>query len=1047
VNKLNNMQKILMLCCLLWSQALMAQQVKNEWENPEVLSFNKEEPHATFMLYDNAQDARADNYSASPYYQSLNGTWQFSFVRKPADIPQNFSAPNLNDTGWDTISVPSNWELQGFGIPIYTNIIYPFPANPPYVDHSYDPVGTYRRTFSVPGHWGGKEILLHFGSISGYAQVFLNGQRVGMSKSAKTPAEFNITKALKKGNNQLTVQVYRWHDGSYLEDQDFWRLSGIERDVYLEALPELSIWDFFLKGDLDSKYKDGLFRATVNLRQFGKSASDKGTVAVELYDNKNKKVFSQEKSASASTGEALFSGVLKNVQQWSAEHPNLYDCVITLNDSNGKTVAVTGSKMGFRKVEIKNAQLMVNGMPILVKGVNRHEHDDVTGHTLSRESMLRDIQLMKQFNINAVRTSHYPNDPIWYKLCDEYGLYLVDEANIETHGMGAELQGPFDKSKHPAYLPQWAPAYMERIHQLVERDKNHPSVIIWSMGNETGNGQVFHDAYKWMKERDTTRPVQFEQAGEDWNTDIVCPMYPGINYMKSYAASDKQRPFIMCEYSHAMGNSNGNFREYWDIIRNSPKMQGGFIWDWVDQGLKTKDDKGQTFWAYGGDLGGYNLQNDENFNANGLVAANRTPHPGLYEVKKYYQDILFDAKDLRKGIIMVKNEFDFTNLDQYSFRWELYKNGALQKQDDFSVKLAPHERKEVKLKLPTVKSEDGEEYFLNVYAYTKHATELVPTGHEVAREQFSLDNGNYFTASPEKGVLSVTKDGDMLKFTSGDISGSFNTKEGRLVSYSKGGERIIGSFPEPYFWRAPTDNDFGNGMPTRLGVWRTAHVNRQAKKVDVGQKSEQGLPIEVQYELTNINVPYIVKYLIQNDGSIAVTASIDMTGRELPELPRFGMRLVLPGEYDQLSYYGRGPWENYSDRKTASFVGLYQDSVQKQFTANYIRPQENGYHTDVRWLRLTNEAGQGLEIAGAQPLGFSALDVADEALDPGLTKKQQHPTDIRHEDKVYLHVDLKQRGLGGDNSWGALPHEPYRLLDKQYTYSYIIKPVLGKENL
>ncbi|MCC9168699.1 glycoside hydrolase family 2 TIM barrel-domain containing protein [Pontibacter harenae] len=1047
-------RSIVLAICLAWTQTLLAQQgPTNEWENPSIIGLNKEAPRASFMLYSNAQDARTNNYSKSQFHKSLNGQWKFSLVKTPAERPKEFYSESLDDSKWSTIEVPSNWELEGFDTPIYTNVAYPFPANPPYIDNNYNPVGTYRRTFAVPANWQGQEVILHFGSISGYAQVYVNGQKAGMTKAAKTPAEFNITKFLKSGENQLAVQVFRWHDGSYLEDQDFWRLSGIERDVFLQALPKLTVWDFFLKGDLDNTYKDGLFSATVDLRQFEGSQAGNASVAVELYDKNNRRIFSQEKALTigAAEEEMKFDGVIKNVQKWSGENPNLYDCVITLKDGKGNVLGVTGSKVGFRKVEIKDAQLHVNGVPILVKGVNRHEHDENKGHVISRESMLEDIRLMKLHNINAVRASHYPNDPLWYRLCDEHGMYLVDEANIETHGMGAELQGQFDKSKHPAYLTAWAPAHMDRIKRMVERDKNHPSIIIWSMGNESGNGPVFHDAYKWIKAQDNTRPVQFEQAGEDWNTDIVAPMYPPIQQMKAYAASDKTRPYIMCEYSHAMGNSSGNFQEYWDIIRSSPKMQGGFIWDWVDQGLKTKDDNGKEFWAYGGDLGGFHLQNDENFNANGLVAADRSPHPGLYEVKKVYQDILFNAKDLGKGTITVKNEHNFTDLSNYSFKWQLFKNGELQKEGTFNVKATPHQQKEVKLKLPRINAKDGEEHFLNIYAYTRNATELVPAGHEVAREQFSIGSDKYFAAAPSKGKenLKITREADKLQFTAEDVSGEFDTERGRLNWYGIGkeGKRIIKSYPEPYFWRAPTDNDFGNNMQVKSGVWRTAHLNRKVRNVEVAEKQADGQRITVSYELTDINVPYTVEYFIENDGAIRVTASLDMERRDLPELPRFGMRMELPAQFDNLAYYGRGPWENYSDRKTASFIGKYEDKVANQFTQNYIRPQENGYHTDVRWVRLTNNAGQGLMIEGLQPIGFSALNYSVEQMDPGSTKKQQHPTDIRPQNTVFLHIDLKQRGVGGDNSWGMLPHDEYRLLDKKYTYTYKINLIGEKESL
>jgi len=1013
----------------------------NDWENPQLFELNKEKPHATYMLFSKKEDVVKDDYSRSPFYQSLNGQWKFTYVDKHADRSKDFYRTDLNDGKWSNITVPSNWELKGFGIPIYTNVTYPHPRTPPFIGEN-NPVGSYRKQFTVPASWTGSEVMLHFGSISGCAFVYVNGQKVGMTKAAKSPAEFNITKYLRKGSNLLAVQVFRWHDGSYLEDQDFWRLSGIERDVYLTALPKVSVWDFFLKSDLDAQYKNGLFNANVELRRFSKPVTTSGMITVEIVDKAGKKVFTQSKNYALgkdSLQTLQFSGTIENVLKWSAETPHLYDCIITL--ANGSNVSHTGAKIGFRKIEIKDAQLLVNGVPTYVHGTNRHEHDDVNGHVPNKELMIKDLQLMKQHNINAVRLSHYPNDPAFLKLMDKYGFYVVDEANIETHGMGASLQGWFDTTIHPAYLPQWAPAHLDRIERVVETDKNHPSVIIWSLGNECGNGKVFHDGYLWVKQRDESRPVQFEQAGEDWNTDIVCPMYPGINWMKRYAADpNKKRPYIMCEYSHAMGNSNGNFQEYWDIIMSDKKMQGGFIWDWVDQGIKSTTPDGRVYWAYGGDLGGYHLQNDENFCANGLVAANRTVHPGLLEVKKVYQNILFKQKDISKGMVTVQNLFDFTNLDQYNYKWELYRNGSKIKEETFAVNLEPHQQKDVQLSIPELK-DDGE-YFINVFAFTKNATDLVPAGHEIAREQFKM-GGNYFAkVRPAEGKLEVKKVDNRLTFSSGNVKGEFDLRQGRFINYSKGNNRgSLNQFPEPYFWRAPTDNDFGNQMQVQLGIWRTAHVNRTVKNVTTGEQTAEGIPIKVEYELAGIKVPYVIEYFIQNNGAIRVTSSIDMTGRDLPELPRFGMRMQLPSQFDNLSYYGRGPWENYSDRNTASFIGLYKDDVGNQYTWNYIRPQEAGYKTDVRWLSLTNEKGNGVLIEGTQPICFSAIHNQSEDLDPGLTKKQQHPTDIKPRGNVYLNVDLKQRGVGGDNSWGALPHEQYRLLDKKYSYSYVIRLV------
>jgi beta-galactosidase len=1023
-----------------------------EWQNPQLTQQGQELPRASFQLYEQPTDVAADDYARSPWYQSLNGTWKFNYVARPAERPMDFFQPSFSDASWKTIQVPGNWEIQGFGIPIYTNITYPFPRNQPFIDPSNNPVGTYRRSFTVPAGWQNKEVLLHFGAISGCAFVYVNGQRVGISKAAKSPAEFDITKYLKPGDNQLAVQVLRWHDGSYLEDQDFWRLSGLDRDVFLTALAKHTIWDFFAHADLDPSYKNGQFSTDVTVRSFGSAPAARLTA--EVLDPSGKVVLRQQQAvvapAGAGTQEVKLSGNIKNVRPWSAEIPTLYQLRLTLADAQGKALAVTGTKIGFRKVEIKNAQLMVNGVPVEVHGVNRHELEPTTGRVVTDAGMRRDLELMKQHNINAIRSCHYPDDERWLRLCDELGFYLVDEANIETHGYGAEFQGGFDKSKHPAYLPEWKAAHRDRINRLVERDKNHASVIIWSMGNECGNGPVFHEAYTWLKQRDPSRPISFEQAGEDVDTDIVAPMYPGMDHMRKYAeATDKTRPFIMCEYSHAMGNSSGNFQEYWDLIRAHPHMQGGFIWDWVDQGLATRTPDGRSFFAYGGDLGGYHLQNDENFCANGLVAADRTPHPGLLEVKKVYQDIRFSAAQPASGRVTVINWFSFKNLDDYAFRWELLRNGAVVKTSTLAVgKLGPRQQKEIKLALPTLKQEAGAEYVLNVFAVTKAAAPLVPAGHEVAREQFVLTPAPaYFATSPAAaGTLQIKRDGDKLTWTAGSLSGEFNTKQGRFTDYRRGEQRMPGSFPEPYFWRAPTDNDFGSNMPQTLGVWRGAHANRPVQRVTVGEQSAAGLPITVEYLLADLGVPYTVAYLVQPDGAVRVTASIDLKDKTLPELPRFGMRLEVPRRFDQLRYYGRGPQENYADRNTAALLGTYQDSVRRSFPGTYIRPQEYGYHTGVRWLTLTDAAGQGLRVEGTgQPICFSALPFRSEDLDPGLSKKQQHPTDLKAHSQTWLHLDLAQRGVGGDNSWGALPHDQYRLLAKQYSYSYTLR-LVGAES-
>ncbi len=1040
------MKYLLPIILVLTTNFCLAQQTNNAWENSLLVDEKKEAPRASFMLYDTKAAAIKDDYAASPYLVSLNGAWKFNYSSNYKTRPQSFYQTSFNDARWKEIKVPSNWEMKGYGIPIYTNVVYPFPKNPPFVGND-NPVGSYRRTFTIPANWKAHNVLLHFGSITGYAVIYVNGKKAGMTKASKTPAEFNITPFLTNGKNLLAVEVFRWHDGSYLEDQDFWRITGIERDVYLTAVPRINIWDLFLNADLDANYVNGIFTAAIDIRQLKKTVTTQAKIFVEITDKDGRNVFAQQKQinmGSESIQTFTISGAVNKPEQWNAEKPYLYNCLIGFT-ANGKTV-YTSNKIGFRKIEIKNAQLFINGMAVRMQGVNRHEHDPVNGHVPSKELMLKDIRLMKQHNINAVRTSHYPNDPLWYKLCDEYGLYLVDETNVEIHGMGATNQGRFDTTVHPAYLPQWEAAIMDREKRMLERDKNHPSVIIWSLGNECGNGKVFHDAYLWMKNRDKSRPVQFEQAGEDWNTDIVCPMYPRVGSMLRYARdSTKKRPYIMCEYSHAMGNSNGNFQRYWDIIMSSPHMQGGFIWDWVDQGVLTETTDGRSFYAYGGDLGSYHLYNDENFCANGLVAADRSVHPGLYEVKKSYQDILFRAVNVQKGLINIANWFEFTNLDEYQFEWKLYRNGMPIASDRFSVNLAPHQSKDIQLQVPKIEATEGSEFYLNLYAYTIKNDDLIPAGHDVASEQFKFA-GDYF-ASPalmDRG-LKITRTDKKISFTAGEIKGEFDMQRGQFVSYTLAGKKVIGGFPEPYFWRAPTDNDFGSGMQATMGVWRNAHINRSIKTVTISDSGKDHLDILVEYLLNDIAVPYQVNYVIQKDGSVKVTASIDMAGKNLPELPRFGMRMDLPGAFKNVAYYGRGPWENYSDRNIASFIGNYTTSADSMYQWNYIRPQESGYRTDVRWFELTNSQGEALHIEGVQPICFSTLKMTDEDLDPGLTKKQQHSTDIKVRGNLTVHIDYKQRGVGGDDSWGALPHNEYRLLNKQYSYSYTIS-LINKNN-
>jgi beta-galactosidase len=901
-------------------------------------------------------------------------------------------------------------------------------------------------------------VYLHFESGLAAMYIWVNGQKVGYSQVTKSPAEFDITPYIKQGKNTLAIEGYRWSDGSYLEDQDFWRLSGFDRSVYLYSTAQIRILDFFAKGDLDKSYKNGLFSVDVVTKTYNKGIHPLATtynkginplaIEIKLLDADGKTVFNQTKNISVADNTAVgFAKTVSSPHLWSNETPYLYTLLILLKDEKGNTVEATSAKIGFRKVEIKNAQLLVNGKPILVRGVNLHEHNPYTGHVQNEETMRKDIALMKQNNINAVRMSHYPQSTSWYKLCDEYGLFLVDEANIETHAMGAEWQGWFDKGKHPAYLPDWVEAHKDRVVRLVERDKNHPSVILWSMGNECGNGPVFYDIYKWVKQRDATRPVQFEQAGENENTDVVCPMYPGMESMKKYASrNDVTRPYIMCEYAHAMGNSTGNFQEYFDMIATAPHMQGGFIWDWVDQGIAATDDSGRKYWAYGGDIGGYNYTHDQNFCANGLVDADRKPHPGLHEVKKVYQDILFHAKALEKGMMTIESRFHYIDLNNYDFKWELMKNGNIIAESKFDVTQAPLSKKELSIPLPVITKESGIEYFLNLYAYTREATEMIPAGHEIAREQFAFPTNNYFAEHPSFSSTSIeaVKDDDKtIVLKAGETTIAFNKRNGHLEHYSYGNKRLLASEIQPDFWRAPTDNDFGNRLPELANGWKLAGQNKTLNDFTI-DRTEQRVILTAKYTLNEVSSLYTLTYTFTNNGTLKVHVAWKAGRKNLPELPRFGTQLRLSPEFETFTYYGRGPWENYSDRNTASFVGIYNSTVAEQ-SFDYIRPQENGNKTDVRWLTLTNKDGLGIKISGLQPLSVKAAHNPAEDLDFGTPKKNTHPSDVTPRKAIYLNVDLLQRGLGGDDSWGRLPHTPYRLLSDSYEYSYEISVFTSKE--
>lgn len=1028
----------LILFMLVAMNAIYGQEATPYWENPEVFAVNLEKTRATAIPYADNQTAIQDQYEKSPYYKSLNGNWKFHWVPKIADIPSGFFRENFNDKDWVSMPVPGNWEFNGYGIPMYVNTGFGFTARPPHIDPENSPVGTYRHTFTIPENWDGRQIFLHFEGGTNFMYVYVNGQKVGLNKNDKSPAEFDITPYVRKGENLLACQVHKFSDGSYLEDQDKWRLGGINRNVYLYSTDDTRIRDFFAHPGLDKNYKNGVFSIEVILKNYSDQSKNR-TLEVAILDNKGKAVFNRTKRVNISPSqeeEVSLSGRVTNPAKWTAETPNLYTLLLTLKDENGKIVESTSSKIGFRNIEIIDGQLLVNGKKVMIKGVNLHEFNTNTGQVVNEEIMMRNIQLMKELNINAVRTSHYPQPPLWYKLCDKYGLYLVDEANLESHGLG---YGPDNVSN----FPEWQNQHIDRMIRLVERDKNHPSVITWSLGNEASNGKAFFAMYDWAKERDPSRPVQYEQAYQrDRNTDIIAHMYPSWENMKRDAAKDLGRPYIMCEYAHAMGNSMGNFQEYWDLMRSSKNMQGGFIWEWYNHGFPSHDEQGRFYWAYGGDLKGYNLMNQGNFCMDGIITPDQNYMPHTYIVKKVYQNILFEAKDLNNGIITVINDFKFTPLTQnsHNYKWILLKNGEKAYEGEFNVEVSADSRKDVKLNLPALKSESGVEYYLQLYAYDKQGNEFIEPGFEVAKEEFPLEINSYFTEKNHTGELKKEVNEDRAVITSGNVEYVFSIKDGRsLINMRSGDKNVFRELPRLNFWRAPVDNDFGSGEHYNLRLWDGAGHNVIYTYKGTEEK-DYGITFSYRAKLRGIEAFVDVNYTVNRDGSLTTDLHYQAQSDDLPEMMRFGMLMVLPKQYNHFSWYGRGPWENYIDRNDDTFMGIWNGLVEEQ-AYEYYRPQETGNKTDVRWLTLTNENGRGIRVDGAQPLSVSATNLRPEDLDPGMTKKQQHWSDIIPRNETVLCVDLFQRGVAGLNSWGAKPLDQYRFSDNEYRYSFTISTI------
>ena len=1245
-----------------------------DWQDPKLTGLNNEKPHASMVICPDEATARKIEFVhnsqrvKSPFYRSLNADWKYHYSQNQLTRVPDFWKPEFNDRAWKTIPVPANVEKQGYGVPIYVNIPYPWrkPWTPPFVpgDDPNNTVNSYRRTFTVPKDWAGQRVLLTFDGVNSFFYLWVNGQKVGLGKDARTPVEFDITKFLKPGENLLAVENFRWCDGSYLEDQDFWRLSGIFRDVYLWSPPNLHIRDFEVKTELDAQYRDATLTVAVSLEN-RTAQSMHSFVEFELLDAAGKSVakpvLEMSRDAATTNIQSEISQKISQPLKWTAETPNLYKLLITLKDAGGKTLEVIPVNVGFRKVEIKDGNLLVNGQRILIKGVNRHEFDPDRGQAITVEGMEKDILVMKQHNVNTDRTCHYPNQPAWYDLCDRLGLYLIDEANIESHGMG---YGKESLAKDPT----WLDAHMNRTVRMVERDKNHPSVIIWSLGNEAGDGTNFVATSAWIHQRDHSRPVHYERAELRSHTDIYCPMYASPKSLADYASKPETRPLIQCEYSHAMGNSSGNMWLYWDLIYSKPYLQGGCIWDWVDQGMRkpvpsrvtvadrsrsalvcnmgkgektdglytgtvtipdapqlnltgpltleavvkpsaarghsTFISKGDTqwalqvgskneleffvygntwvtltaalpanwegqwhrvagvfdgkslqlfadgkllgekpftgqihsaaypvmigsnaehpdrrvagvireariysralsaaeladakrgndaalvlwldltngketkpaggrdyFWAFGGDYGPPGTPSDQNFVCNGLVSADRNPHPGLLQVAHIYQyvhckPISLDTNQIlpertaatkdgtmtvpsaRLFTVEVKNWYDFVNLkDLATAHWRLTGDGKELQQGELPpLDLAPRATAAVAIPVKAFTPEPGVEYFVDLSFQLKQDESWAKKGHEIAWDQFKLPD-----AAPVSAVnlaaapaLKLTQTDAQAAVAGQDFTATFDKKAGTFTSLKFKGTELIASPLRPDFWRASTDNDRGRNMAGSQGIWRRAYEGAEVASFTAEAAAPNRVVVKVALTLPKVGATWETTYTVFSSGDVLVNARFQpAAGKKLPKLPRLGMQMVVPAGFERITWLGPGPQETYIDRMDAR-VGVYDSTVEAQFFPDYTEPGETGNKVDVRWLALRNKSGAGLLAVGQPLLSANALHYGTEDLNAG-----EHPFELPHRDTITLNLDLRQQGVGGDDSWGAWPHDEYMIPCRDYTYRFRLHPLAAGED-
>ena len=1038
----------LLLCVVCGAFTMASAQKTPVWRDAGVNQQNRLARHAHFFGFENAEKAKGDK-KQSGRYLSMEGKWKFNFVKNHQDAPQGFYALKYDDSKWTDFPVPGLFEMEGYGDKIYKNMGYAwcttFKNDPPYIGETNNYTGSYRRTFELPASWKGQEVYFYVGSATSNLSVWVNGKYVGYSEDSKVAAEFNITKYLKPGKNLIAMQIMRWCDGSYLEDQDFWRFTGIAREVYLYATPKVHVQDVFVKQD----YKQGKGLLNVDV----KLAGGKAPVEAKLYDAEGKQV-----------AEGL-QATVENAKPWTAETPYLYTLEIAVK-KGAETTEVIKQKVGFRNIEIKGGQLLVNGQPILIKGADRHELDPDGGYIVSVDRMIQDIKIMKQLNINAVRTCHYPDDPRWYELCDEYGLYLTAESNLESHGMGY-------REKTLAIRPDFEKAHIERQEGNMMTYKNHPSIIVWSLGNEAGYGPNFEKAYDWVKAYDNTRPCQYERAELNGKTDIFCPMYMGYEdcdkYSKNEAADYKGtvvgggkdvKPLIQCEYAHAMGNSMGGFKEYWDLIRKYPVYQGGYIWDFVDQGLRDKSKiTGKEIFTYGGDYGRYPAT-DHNFNCNGIIAPDRRLNPHAHEVQYYYQNVWVEDKGLKDGKFEIYNENFFKTLDDLELEW--FVGGAAARghhhggnrpagitfghggKMDISG-IAPQQRKvmtceEMQKIITKMMGHHGDQELFVIFQFkAKDAQPLIEKGQVLARQQFVLNPYKYPELKAEKASVEKEETESYVKLDAAGTTLTIGKWSGWIDYLDIDGKPMLDDHKsiEPEFWRAPTDNDYGAGLQHRLGVWKNPQMKLKECKVD-------GNTVTSTFDMPSVKATLVMTYTLTAEGEVIVRQQLkaDKDAKVAPMF-RYGMQLQMPKEFNAVSYYGRGPVENYIDRNSSEFIGFYENKVADEYYS-YVRPQESGNHTDIRWFRVFNAEGKGLEFYSNAPMEASALNFLTEDLDDGVTKDKvigRHSGDLIERPLTQVHIQQRQMGLGCVNSWGAWPRAEYQMPYKDYDFTFAIRPI------